>query len=178
MSTLRYLLFIATIFFTTQVAAQGVSFTGIIQDAHTKEPVSYASVYFKRSGVGKTSDSAGKFSFYISNFTKDTLVVSYVGYELYKIPVTDSMNDKTIVIQLQRGAATNGVIVRSRFNKGLFLWKKIMSKKKQYNRYNLANFGYEAYNKLEIDIKNFKTDKAKKNFLLKPFAFVFDNIDS
>jgi hypothetical protein len=53
-----------------------------------------------------------------------------------------------------------------------------MSKKKQYNRYNLANFGYEAYNKLEIDIKNFKADKAKKNFLLKPFSFIFDNIDS
>jgi Family of unknown function (DUF5686)/CarboxypepD_reg-like domain len=176
--TLRYFLFTAVIFFTTQVVAQGVSFTGIIQDAHTKEPVSYASVYFKRSGVGKTSDSSGKFSFYISNFTKDTLVVSYVGYELYKIPVTDSMNDKTIVIQLQRGAANNGVIVKTRFNKGLFLWKKIMSKKKQYNRYNLANFGYEAYNKLEIDIKNFKADKAKKNFLLKPFSFIFDNIDS
>jgi hypothetical protein len=82
------------------------------------------------------------------------------------------------VIQLQRGAATNGVTVRSKINKGLYLWKKIMAKKKQYNRYNLPNFGYEAYNKLEIDIKNFKADKAKKNFLLKPFSFIFDNIDS
>ena len=108
----------------------------------------------------------------------DTLVVSYVGYELYKIPINDTVNNKKIIIQLQRGAATNAVIVRSKFNKGLFLWKKIMSKKKQYNRYSLPNFGYEAYNKLEVDIKNFKPEKAKKNFLLKPFAFVFDNIDS
>jgi Family of unknown function (DUF5686)/CarboxypepD_reg-like domain len=178
LSIIRYLFFIASIFFTTGVAAQGISFKGVIQDAHTKEPVSYASIYFKRSGVGKTSDSAGNFSFYISNFKKDTLVVSYVGYELFTLPVTDSINESSIVIQLQRGAASNGVIVRTKFNKGLFLWKKIMSKKKQYNRYNLANFGYEAYNKLEIDIKNFKADKAKKNFLLKPFSFIFDNIDS
>lgn len=178
MSIIRYLFFIALIFFINRAVAQGVTFNGVIQDAHTKEPVSYASIYFKRSGVGKTSDSAGNFSFYISNFKKDTLVVSYVGYELYTIPISDSVNDKSIVIQLQRGAATNGVIVRTKFNKGLFLWKKIMSKKKQYNRYNLANFGYEAYNKLEIDIKNFKADKAKKNFLLKPFSFIFDNIDS
>ena len=172
------LFFIGFAFLTTGIAAQGISFTGIIQDAHTKEPVSYASIYFTRSGIGKTSDSSGNFSFYISKFSKDTLVVSYVGYELYRMPVTDSMNNKSIIIQLQRGAATNSVTVKSKFNKGLFLWKKIMSKKKQYNRYNLPNFGYEAYNKLEIDIKNFKADKAKKNFLLKPFAFVFENIDS
>ncbi len=178
MSILRYILFIAVIFFTVQLHAQSLTFSGVIQDAHTKEPVSYASIYFTRSGIGKTSDSTGNFSFYISNFLKDTLVVSYVGYELYKIPVSDTVNNKKIIIQLQRGAATNAVIVKTKFNKGLFLWKKIMSKKKQYNRYNLPNFGYEAYNKLEVDIKNFKPEKAKKNFLLKPFSFVFDNIDS
>ena len=175
---LRYIIFVTFIFFSTDGAAQTVSFTGVIQDAHTKEPVSYASIYFTRSGIGKTSDSAGNFSFYISNFKTDTLVVSYVGYELFKIPVNDSVNNKSIIIQLQRGAATNAVIVKSKINKGLFLWKKIMSKKKQYNRYNLPNFGYEAYNKLEVDIKNFKPEKVKKNFILKPFAFVFDNIDS
>ncbi|MGG9961746.1 DUF5686 family protein [Ferruginibacter sp. SUN106] len=178
MNFLRYFFLAAFIFFTAQLNAQSLSFKGVIQDAHTKEPVSYASIYFARSGVGKTSDSAGNFSFYISKFSKDTLVVTYVGYETYKVPVNDSVNNKTIVIQLQRGAATNGVTVKSKINKGLYLWKKIMSKKKQYNRYNLPNFGYEAYNKLEIDIKNFKADKAKKNFLLKPFSFIFDNIDS
>jgi Family of unknown function (DUF5686)/CarboxypepD_reg-like domain len=166
------------IFLPNTSLSQSISFNGTILDAHTKEPVNYASVYFARSGIGKTADSAGNFSFYISNFLKDTLVISYVGYELFKIPIDDSANNKTIVIQLQRGAAAGGVVVRSKFNKGLFLWKKIVSKKKQYNRYNLANFGYEAYNKLEVDIKNFKPEKAKKNFLLKPFSFVFDNIDS
>lgn len=178
MNFLRYLFLAAIIFLAAQLRAQSISFKGLIQDGHTKEPVSYASIYFTRSGVGKTSDSAGNFSFYISKFSTDTLVVTYVGYETYKIPINDSVNNKTIVIQLQRGAATNGVTVRSKINKGLYLWKKIMAKKKQYNRYNLPNFGYEAYNKLEIDIKNFKADKAKKNFLLKPFSFIFDNIDS
>jgi len=175
---LRHLFLTAFVFVTAQLHAQSISFKGIIQDEHTKEPISYASVYFSRSGVGKTSDSAGNFSFYISKFSKDTLVVTYVGYATYKVPISDSVNNKIIVIQLQRGAANNGVVVKSKINKGLYLWKKIMSKKKQYNRYNLPNFGYEAYNKLEIDIKNFKVDKAKKNFLLKPFSFIFDNIDS
>lgn len=178
MNFLRSFLFIGFVFIAAPVHAQSISFKGMIQDAHTKEPVSYASVYFTRSAIGKTSDSAGNFSFYINKFSHDTLVVTYVGYETYRIPINDSINNKTIVIELQRGAANTGVVVRSKINKGLFLWKKIMSKKKQYNRYNLPNFGYEAYNKLEIDIKNFKAEKVKKNFLLKPFSFIFDNIDS
>ncbi len=140
--------------------------------------MSFASVYFSKSGMGKVSDSAGNFSFHLSHALADTLVVSYTGYETFRIPVSMIANDKTLVIPLQHGGMGNVVIVKSKFNKGLFLWKKIMSKKKQYNRYNLTNFGYEAYNKLEIDIKNFNPDKVKKNFLLKPFSFVFDNIDS
>ena len=43
----------------------------------------------------------------------------------------------------------------------MFVWKKIMSKKKYFNRYNQKNFSYEAYNKIEIDIKNFNAEKAK-----------------
>ena len=175
---LKNIIILSLLFWSAKLSAQTVTVAGTIQDAHTKEPVSYASVYFVRSGIGKTSDSAGNFSFTSSNLMRDTLVISYVGYELLKIPTTAFSNNKPLVIQLQRGGATNAVIVKSKFNKGLFLWKKIMSKKKLYNRYNLTNFGYEAYNKLEVDIKNFNAEKAKKNFLLKPFSFIFDNIDS
>ncbi len=82
------------------------------------------------------------------------------------------------MIEMERGKNNSEVIIRTKINKGLFLWKKIMSKKKLYNRYNLSNFGYESYNKLEVDLKNFKADKLKKNFILKSFSFVFDNIDS
>ena len=120
MNFLRYFFLAAAILFTTQLNAQSISFKGLIQDGHTKEPVSYASVYFSRSGVGKTSDSAGNFEFNISKFSKDTLVITYVGYETYKIPINDSVNNKTIVILLQRGAASNGVVVRSKINKGLY----------------------------------------------------------
>ena len=158
--------------------AQSIKFTGIITDAHSLEPIGYASVYFAKAKVGKTADSAGVFTITGGSFKNDTLVVTYVGYQAFRLPLTDSINEKTVFIALERAAATNNVIIKARFNKGLFLWKKIMSKKKQYNRYNLSNFSYEAYNKLEIDIKNFKANKVKKSFILKPFSFILDNIDS
>ncbi len=170
--------FLLFVFLSGQAISQPLSLTGKVIDGHTKEPVTYASVYFSRSGIGKTTDSAGNFSFYLNSFSKDTLMVSYIGYSLYKIPITQLNSDKPLTIQLERGGLNEGVVVKLKFNKGLFLWKKIMSKKKQYNRYDLDNFSYEAYNKLEIDIKNFNADKARKNFLLKNFSFIFDNIDS
>ncbi len=172
-----FFLFIVIFFISIKLDAQ-VVLTGTIQDAHTKEPVPYASVYLKKSGYGQTADSAGNFSIRVSRLEKDSLVVSYVGYELFSFPVTDANDGHPISIQLQRGGLNNAVVVRAKFNKGLFLWRKIMSKKKLYNRYNLPNFGYEAYNKLEVDIKNFKASRIKRNPLLKPFSFVLDNIDS
>ena len=179
MNIFKYIIasLVFVLIFKTSIG-QSLSLSGTIIDGHTKEPVSYASVYFAKSGVGKTSDSAGNFSFFFNNFNRDTLVVSYIGFELYKIPISTLQNNKALTIQLERGGLKNEVIIKAKFDKGLYLWKKIMSKKKQYNRYDLGNFSYEAYNKLEVDIKNFNADKAKKNFLLKPFSFVFDNIDS
>ena len=175
---LKHLFLLPVLFCAAKVNAQGTTIAGTILDAHTKEPVSYASVYFSGSQIGKVSDSAGNFSFHFNRSSNDTLVVSYIGYESFRIPVSAISKDKPFIIQLQRGGTGNAVIVKSKFNKGLFVWKKIMSKKKQYNRYNLPNFGYEAYNKLEVDIKNFNAEKVKKNFLLKPFSFIFNNIDS
>lgn len=170
--------FLVLVFFATLSYAQPISFSGTVIDGHTKEPVSFASVYFARSPLGKTTDSAGRFSFVINNFKDDTLKVSFIGFEIYQLPISRLQNNQDLNIQLERGTAKGEVVIKAKWNRGLFLWKKIMSKKKQYNRYDLNNFSYEAYNKLEIDIKNFNADKAKKNFILKNFSFIFDNMDS
>jgi Family of unknown function (DUF5686)/CarboxypepD_reg-like domain len=170
--------FLVLLLFASVSTGQPLSITGTVIDAHTKEPVGFASVYFARSGIGKSTDSAGQFSFVINNFNDDTLKVTFIGFEEFSIPVNHAFNNRNLNIQLERGRAKGEVVVKSKWNRGLYLWRKIMSRKKQYNRYDQANFSYEAYNKLEIDIKNFNADKAKKNFLLKNFQFIFDNIDS
>lgn len=179
MNIFKHGISLSVLFFFASVSfGQSLTLSGTVIDGHTKEPISYASVYFARSGVGKSTDSAGQFTFVLNNFKDDTLKISFIGFELYKIPITQLQNNQTLNIQLERGNAKGEVVVKAKWNRGLFLWKKIMSKKKQYNRYDLGNFSYEAYNKLEIDIKNFNTDKAKRNFLLKNFTFIFDNMDS
>lgn len=159
--------------------AGGVNFKGNIQDGHTNEPIGYASIYMARTGYGKTSDSLGNFNFHFDEFKSDTLVVSYVGYEDYRLPIDSSINNRKLLVLLQRGRPSNEVVVRGKsIGRGLLLWRMMMKKKKLYNRTNLNNFSYEAYNKLEVDIKNFSPKKIQKVFFLKPFTFVLDNIDS
>lgn len=172
------LLLFFIVFFGNTSMAQSYTVSGIVTDAHTKEPIIYASVYFLKAGNGKVTDSLGKFTAYHYNGLEDTLIITYAGYELFKVPVSSAGAGQILQIQLQRGGDNSGAFVRTKINKGLFLWRKIMSKKKQYNRYEFDNFGYRAYNKLEVDIKNIKPSKLKKNFILKPFDFIFDNIDS
>ncbi|CAN5841762.1 DUF5686 and carboxypeptidase-like regulatory domain-containing protein [soil metagenome] len=174
----RFIFFLVIFFLPAISFAQLVAISGTVQDAHTKEPVGFASVYMAVAQNGMTTDSAGRFTIHYDPSSRDSLIVTFVGYQRFYIPASKIDASKPIVVDMQRGGNNNEVVIRTKINKGLFLWKKIMSKKKAYNRYNLSNFGYESYNKLEVDLKNFNADKARKNFILKSFSFVFDNIDS
>lgn len=174
----RLLFFFAPLLLSASSHAQLVTVSGIVQDAHTKEPIGFASVYMAVSKNGNITDSAGSFSIYLNPSATDSIVVSFVGYNMFKASISSIDLKKPFVIEMERATNNKEVIIRTKINKGLFLWKKIMSKKKYYDRYNLPNFGYESYNKLEVDIKNFNVKKARKNFLFRSFSFVFDNIDS
>jgi hypothetical protein len=94
--------------FINAAAAQSLTLNGVVQDVHTKEPIPFASLKFKNSGIGKTADSAGRFTFYISNFSTDTLMISNVGYQPLYIIVADTAAGKSIVINLQRGVLNTG----------------------------------------------------------------------
>ena len=42
----------------------------------------------------------------------------------------------------------------------------------------MKNFGYEVYNKLELDLNNVNKDKLEKNLILKPLNFILDYTDT
>ena len=52
--------------------------SGIVKDSHSEEPIPFASVSFKNTTVGKLSDSAGHFTFYLNNWPSDTLEITCV----------------------------------------------------------------------------------------------------
>jgi hypothetical protein len=55
---------------------------GVVKDIHSDERIPFASIQFKKSGIGKLTDSVGTFAFSLNEWPKDdTLEVTYVGYQ-------------------------------------------------------------------------------------------------
>lgn len=166
---------------SSAVQAQTKIIKGSIQDQHSAEAVPFASVSWKAANAGSLSDSAGGFLFHFSNWPTDTLEITSVGYEDFKIAINPALakNDTiNLLVQLVPGKFNVGVIVRSKTNRGRMMWKRIVAHKSQNDRYRFQNFSYELYNKLELDLKNVNKEKLTQNRLLKPFSFVFENVDT
>ncbi|MCW3088827.1 MAG: hypothetical protein JWQ78_2213 [Sediminibacterium sp.] len=155
----------------------GGNVRGKVLNNFTKEPVPFASIYWKRAGVGGITDSLGNFNLAFSRHPIDTLVVSYVGFSNVMRIMRRGKDTAALMLMLNEVKQTNGVEVRSKFNKGLRWWKAVVANKLKNNPYQYESYAYELYNKIEIDINNIKRDYFDKK-LLKPFAFILDNIDS
>ncbi|MFP5042560.1 DUF5686 family protein [Parasediminibacterium sp. JCM 36343] len=158
--------------------AQKGHITGIVANEFTKEPIRFASVYFKKAGYGTTSDSVGKFSLAKSSYKADTLVIKYVGYEAYYKPASLFSDTAWIYCYLKDAAPTEGVIVKSKFSKGLRWWRAIVAHKPKNNPYRFENYSYELYNKLELDLNNINKVKFMHSKMMQPFSFLLNNIDS
>lgn len=153
--------------------------TGYVQDSHSEERIPFASVQFKKSSVGKLTDSAGNFSFVLEHWPSDTLQVTYVGYEDYNLYIDSTIEEMEVVINLERGRKTSEVIVKSKVSKGVLMWRKIVKNKPLNDRTRFDNFSYEVYNKLEADLNDAANNKLIKLKILKPFRSVINqSIDS
>ena len=148
---------------------------GVVKDAHSEEPIPFASLQFINSTVGKLSDSSGTFEFNLAQWPSDTLEITCVGYQPYKLFIPANRDSITIEIIMERGTFNEGAQVKTKVNKGLFLWRKIVQNKSRNDKFQFQNFSYEVYNKLELDIKNLDFQKVSK---LKPLKAVTDIINS
>ncbi|MGC4037344.1 MAG: DUF5686 family protein [Chitinophagaceae bacterium] len=164
-STRIVFILIGAFTFTLSAFSQQKVITGIVKDFHSDERVPFASVYFQNTTVGKLTDSSGTFSFYLDKWPSDTLLITCVGYQPYKLFIPADKDSFLLEIPMDRGTFNEGVRVKTKVNKGLLLWRKIVQNKPRNDRYRFSNFSYELYNKLELDIKNFKFGITK----LKPF---------
>ena len=102
---------------------------GVVKDAHSNEPIPFASLQFINSTVGRLSDSSGAFEFNLAQWPSDTLEITCVGYQPYKLFIPANRDSITIEIIMERGTFNEGAQVKTKVNKGLFLWRKIVQNK-------------------------------------------------
>jgi hypothetical protein len=163
----------------TSAWSQRGNLRGKVMNDFTKEPIPFASVYWKKAGFGSTSDSAGNFLLKLSHNPIDTLVVSYVGFaDVYKQIRNNTKDTANVEMVLRELKLANRVEVKSTFSKGLRWWKLVVANKNKNNPYKHRNYAYELYNKMELDINNVSRKYFTDKKLLRPFVFLLDNIDS
>ena len=102
------------IFFTTMfcvmIYSQDITVSGTVFDATSNEPLPGASVVVSGSNTGTTTDFDGNFSLNNLNL-KDQLIISYLGYEDFKILVEGSTSDFSIGLQLASSKLDEIVVI-------------------------------------------------------------------
>ncbi|HVX52336.1 MAG TPA: DUF5686 family protein [Chitinophagaceae bacterium] len=161
-------------------SAQEKVFKGVILDKQSDEPIPFASAVFKVNGRGALTDSLGRFLLYMQQWPAgDTLELSSVGYKIYDVPFTFSSSDTSIhVFHIEVLPPQHNATVKTKYNRALWFWRKIMAHKPINDRRKFNNFSYEIYNKLEVDIDKVNKEKLGKVKILKPFNFILDYVDS
>jgi hypothetical protein len=179
-----YPILLILLFVSGTAQAQTKVLQGVILDAQSGERIPFASMRLDNSGVGKLSDSAGGFSFHFVQWPRDTIQISYVGYQTFYLVLGDTITRQAfhdslfVTIHMQRGKYINEVVVTRKVDFGLLLWRKIVRHKESNDRYRFHNFSYELYNKLELDLDQVNRERLETVKLLKPFKFILNNIDS
>lgn len=159
--------------------SQAKRLSGIVRDKQSDEPIPFASVIFKLSNKGVLTDSSGKFTVdYAGLLPNDSVRVLSVGYKPLVLAIRSIKDSSLLELKIEVLPPSGEAVVKSKYNRSLWFWRKIMANKDKNSRSRWDSYSYEIYNKLEMDLNNVKKDKLKKNFILKPLDFVLDYVDS
>ena len=92
------------------IYSQDITVSGTVFDATSNEPLPGASVVVSGTNTGTTTDFDGNFSLNNLNL-KDQLIISYLGYEDFKILVEGSTSDFSVGLQLASSKLDEIVVI-------------------------------------------------------------------
>lgn len=175
----RFLFLVVSLFTSTVLFSQKLVIIGVVKDKQSDEPIPFASVVFKLLGKGALTDSLGRFTIEIDRLLpNDTLKINSVGYKIALVPASYLKPSISQDIKLEVQATGTEAVVKSKYNRALWFWRQIIKRKPYHDKTYYNNYSYEVYNKLEVDLENFKKEKFSTNKLLKPLNFILDFVDS
>jgi len=178
-TTRKFIFFFFVLMFVgaySHLFAQQTKITGKVSDGLTNEGIPFANVAFKGTSTGTVTDINGNFVIETDK-PGDSLSASYVGYIPVTLKVTKGKAQTANFLLKVSKVDLKEVVIKAGENPAIILLKKVIDNKDVNDKKQLDSYSYEAYNKMEFDLtdipENFKDKK-----LIKPFAFIFDNMDS
>ena len=84
-------------------AAQKLTISAKVVDKETKEPIIFATIGILGKPIGTITNRQGDFDFYIPiEYRNNDLVISTIGYNNYEAPVWTLLDNKSLVIELEK----------------------------------------------------------------------------
>ncbi|MDX1943232.1 MAG: DUF5686 family protein [Saprospiraceae bacterium] len=156
--------------------SQTYTIKGRVLDADTKEGLPFSNVYFAGTTIGVPTDLDGYFEIK-TEVWHDSLTASALGYQIISKPLTREA-EQTVDFYLPSSQFDlQEIVVLAGENPANRIVRGIIENKDKNRIEALEAFQYERYAKVELDLENID-EKLRNSKLLKPFEFVFENIDS
>jgi hypothetical protein len=159
--------------------SQTTTVEGFIKEKGSNEPIPFVHVFFKGTQIGTTSDTSG---YFISTITtagikEDSLIISSLGYNTVKVFLKNNERQKITIEMTPQFYQLQEFEVKPGENLAWRVLRKIIENKEKNNPDYRVNYSSEEYSKIRFDLNHF-TEKIKKNILLRPFDFIWKNVDT
>lgn len=179
---MNYKLLLFFFFFGIVFGFSQTKVSGHVLDENN-QPVAFANVIFKGSTEGTITNEDGRF-YLESDNTWDTIVVSFLGYEINEIKLDQKVNyDLKLVLKEEAAALDEVVIVSGKQSKkasenpAIRILKKIWERKRKNGLNQFKQYEYDKYEKVEFDLNTIDSALIKSK-LFKGMEFVFNEVDT
>jgi hypothetical protein len=98
---MRILFTIISVILFTAIQTHAIGFKGTVADAENHMPMGQVNIYLQQASMGTVTNEEGGFSIDIVDAEKDVVVISYLGYLDYKLPVNTIDANKSYEILLK-----------------------------------------------------------------------------
>lgn len=177
---MKRILLLTVLLFTFGISLAQTKVSGRVFD-DSGEPVAYASVVFKGSIEGTTTDENGRF-YLESKKTWKTLIISFLGYKTLEYTLERKVNyEMTFVIEEEDNVLNEVVLVSGKQSKknnpAIDILRKIWEKRRKNGVKKFDQYQYRKYQKVEFDLNTIDSTFKKKR-LFRGIEFVFQNVDT
>lgn len=166
---------------SSSLFSQQIFIKGLVEDAETKEGVSFAHIGICGKSIGTVANDNGSFEFHIpDNVMNDTLCATSIGYETFKFPVSKLKGMTTFNITLEpQTSYLNEVLIKESRETGRRFVKKAIAKMKKnypnkpflldgyYRDYLRKNNEYISFLEGAVTVEDFGFSKTTSNSHIK-----------
>lgn len=176
---MRYACFFIIYFLGASLLGQTTTIHGTVRDSKTKELLPFVNVAFQGTKVGVTTDMDGRFSIQ-SYYATDTLVASFVGYNLQKKKILKGKTQTVEFLMESSEVNLEAVVItasKKDENPAHAILKAVIDNKKINNKEKLDAYQYELYNKIQFSVRNLNPKVYDKK-IIKGLSVVKNYLDT